>query len=299
MRTKVNKREITLGTDVEGALYHGEKRQYIPATTFNTPFTKTERKIWGIAGEEGSYHRDNILVEWQTPVVTSWAKLKSAILVCNNNIQEAYAKLGCSVMYAPITTYKQAGMVAIPEAKEMGCDPDFCAYTGKKMEGPDADTMGLMRGASGHLHIGGVQDLDFDQQGTLVRWLDVMVGLPLAQQEADSGGKIIERRKWYGQAGRFRTKPYGIEYRTLSNHWVNNVIRGRGKMGYEPQLRNAIDLTDLGKNPEDYGIDTNQVQRAINSYHVFDDGEQEDWYNFIYRTMQNARDGVYKARNDV
>ena len=28
------------------------------------------------------------------------------------------------------------------------------------------------------------------------------------------------RRKLYGRAGRFRVKPYGLEYRTLDNYWL-------------------------------------------------------------------------------
>jgi hypothetical protein len=29
-----------------------------------------------------------------------------------------------------------------------------------------------------------------------------------------------ERSKWYGQPGIYRSKPYGIEYRTLNNQWI-------------------------------------------------------------------------------
>lgn len=298
MKTTVKKRTITLGTDVEGTLYHGEKRQYIPATDFNTPYTKDKRKFW--ENDEGSYHRDNILVEFQTPVVTTWSQLKTAVVRCNKHLQQVYAPLGCTVQYRPVTKFKEAGMVKIPEAMEIGCDPDYCAYTGKKMDGPDAGTMGQLRPASGHIHMGGLEDLSFEQQCILVRWLDVTLGLTLTSDEADNGMDTEKRREWYGQAGRFRPKPYGIEYRTPSNLWVQQVLKGRRKFVHMDSLiRDSIDLTDMGKMPEDYGINGADIASAINGSQVFLDGDREDWYNHIYRVSQNVRDGLYKARQDV
>ncbi len=37
--------------------------------------------------------------------------------------------------------------------------------------------------------------------------------------------KDTERRGMYGKAGAFRPKPYGVEYRTLSNAWLSNDER--------------------------------------------------------------------------
>jgi hypothetical protein len=299
MKTKVNKRSITFGTDVEGSLYHVEKRQHIPATEFNTPHDKDHRKFW--ENDQGSYHRDNILVEFQTPVCTTWPGLKRSVLTCVKLLQAEYTAMGCKVMYTPVTLFKDEKMLAIEEAQEMGCDPDYCAYTGEKMEGAVAKDMGPHRAASGHLHLGGLEDLNFEQQCLLVRWLDVLVGLPHAQIESDMGGTSEMRRKWYGQAGRFRSKPYGIEYRTLSNQWVHSLCKGR--RGTLPALDvgvcQAIDMMDSGFLPEDYGIDSVQVAAAINGRHVFLDGDHDDWYNFIYRVSHNIRDGVYRAAHDV
>jgi hypothetical protein len=49
----------------------------------------------------------------------------------------------------------------------------------------------------------------------IVRCLDTVIGL---QSLFLDEGK--ERRKLYGRAGCMRKKPYGLEWRTLSNFWV-------------------------------------------------------------------------------
>jgi hypothetical protein len=50
--------------------------------------------------------------------------------------------------------------------------------------------------------------------------LDAFVGIPLDCFEKSRG--FVERRKMYGQYGSFRSKPYGLEYRTPSNDWLWN-----------------------------------------------------------------------------
>jgi len=45
--------------------------------------------------------------------------------------------------------------------------------------------------------------------------MDLFLGVPSVLID---DGK--ERKKLYGKAGAYRYKPYGVEYRTLSNFWV-------------------------------------------------------------------------------
>ena len=113
------------------------------------------------------------------------------------------------------------------EAKELGCIPDFNAYTMQANPRPDNAT--TMRTASGHIHIGFVDDV-VDPYGdehmtrcsTLVKQLDCYLGLPSIIWDKDT-----LRRKMYGQAGAFRPKPYGVEYRVLSNAWLLSENRMR------------------------------------------------------------------------
>lgn len=115
------------------------------------------------------------------------------------------------------------------EAKELGCTPDFNAYTLK--ENPKPDNKTTMRTASGHVHIGFIPkgeevDPNSDEHmlrcATLVKQLDVYLGLPSIFFDKDK-----TRRKMYGAAGAFRPKTYGVEYRVLSNAWLASEDRMR------------------------------------------------------------------------
>lgn len=104
-------------------------------------------------------------------------------------------------------------------AAELGCRPDFNAYTGEQNDAPDARSP--IRTASGHLHISWTKDKSPRDEGhfadcmRLARQLDFYVGMPSLLWDDDH-----RRRSMYGQAGAFRPKPYGMEYRVLSNAWT-------------------------------------------------------------------------------
>ena len=51
----------------------------------------------------------------------------------------------------------------------------------------------------------------------LAKLLDSTLGSMFTLLDPD-----IKRKKMYGQAGAIRFKPYGIEYRTLSNYWLSH-----------------------------------------------------------------------------
>lgn len=99
-----------------------------------------------------------------------------------------------------------------------GCDPDYNVINGRRNPTPKA---GNLRTAGGHVHIGieGATQMNGKELTNLQRKLgtlcDVYLGLPSVIEDGDQ-----RRRQLYGKAGAVRFKPYGIEYRTLSNYWV-------------------------------------------------------------------------------
>ena len=132
---------------------------------------------------------------------------------------------GYEIFVEPVAEFGLDYIQAQPdEAKELGCSPDFNAYTGLANPRPDANTP--FRTASGHVHIGWTtESVDIEDEGhlaacrALTKSLDVWLGLPSLVWDTDD-----RRRSLYGAAGAFRPKPYGMEYRVLSNKWITNPL---------------------------------------------------------------------------
>ena len=108
------------------------------------------------------------------------------------------------------------------DAVRLGCDPDYNAYTERRNKSPDQRK--LFRTAAGHIHIGWTNDIDiYDPEHIqtcikAVKNLDIMLGVPSVLFDNQT-----ERRELYGKAGAFRPKPYGVEYRVLSNKWLQSI----------------------------------------------------------------------------
>lgn len=109
----------------------------------------------------------------------------------------------------------------VPEsAKTLGCDPDFNAWTEEQNPPPNAHGA-PMRTAAGHVHIGWTDGADiydtehFRKAAKVARQMDYYLGIHSLIWDRDA-----TRRQLYGKAGAFRVKPYGVEYRVLSNRWL-------------------------------------------------------------------------------
>jgi hypothetical protein len=93
------------------------------------------------------------------------------------------------------------------------CEPDFNAWAKTVNDSPN---MGLdIRCVGGHIHVG----YDSPTQKLnerIIKFMDLYLGVPSVI--LDSASK--DRRLLYGKAGCFRNKPYGVEYRSLSNFWA-------------------------------------------------------------------------------
>lgn len=145
-----------------------------------------------------------------------------------HNVQAVMLKLASMVpeyqlVIEPVAHFEKEILKACPpEALELGCDPDFNAYTGEPNPRPDG-TRNFRTGA-GHIHIGWTQNMDINHPEhveacrMLAKQLDVYLGIPSVILDPNT-----ERRQLYGKAGCYRVKPYGMEYRVLSNFWLKNV----------------------------------------------------------------------------
>jgi len=143
------------------------------------------------------------------------------------NVKEVYETI-CKmvpeyqVIAVPVADFSLEYLAAQPkEALELGCDPDFNAWEHKANNRPNGNVP--MRTASGHVHIGwtdGEEPFAYDHVQrceAVARQCDFYLGLPSLLYDA-----ATRRREMYGKAGAYRPKPYGVEYRTLSNAWLNS-----------------------------------------------------------------------------
>lgn len=107
-------------------------------------------------------------------------------------------------------------------AKELGCDPDYNGWTMDINPRPDPGNRPL-RTAAGHIHIGWTDGADVFEKGhftkcaQIARQMDYYLGIHSLLYDPDD-----TRRELYGKAGAFRPKPYGMEYRVLSNRWLSS-----------------------------------------------------------------------------
>jgi hypothetical protein len=126
------------------------------------------------------------------------------------------------IAIVPTARFNHMHMKAQPkEALELGCEPDFNAYDERENPRPDGQT--TMRTAAGHAHLGFIEGADpkspehLQRCFMLAKTLDLFLGIPSLMWDKDN-----ERRAMYGKAGALRPKPYGMEYRTLSNAWLKD-----------------------------------------------------------------------------
>lgn len=130
---------------------------------------------------------------------------------------------GYDLIATPVAEFGHDYIKAQPkEALELGCDPDFNAWKdGAVNPRPQGDNP--FRTGAGHVHIGWTKDADIYDAGhveagiMLTKQLDFFLGLPSLFYDSDP-----KRRTMYGAAGAFRPKSYGVEYRVLSNAWLND-----------------------------------------------------------------------------
>lgn len=150
------------------------------------------------------------------------------------------------------------------EARELGCDPDYNAWTGRLNPAPDAKSS--IRTTSGHVHIGWTENEVPDDWYmylccNFAKHLDCILGLYSVLEDTDT-----VRKQLYGQAGAFRPKEYGIEYRVLSNYWLKNIdmmrkIWKRAYRAFRHYEKNIKYINYL----RHYALTTGEVRGLINA----------------------------------
>ena len=164
--------------------------------------------------KDGAVQEDNMLAEFNTnPASTAdefVGNIQSVVKQLSAHIAPKQLKVISSHRFTA-AVIKAAG----PKAMEFGCEPDFNAWTTDQNNPPDPTS--TLRTAGGHVHLSFNSGGDKFAPYKVGAMLDFYLGLPSVIIDKD-----VERRSMYGQAGAIRPKPYGVEYRTLSNFWLKN-----------------------------------------------------------------------------
>lgn len=136
-------------------------------------------------------------------------------------------------------------------ANTMGCSEDFNAWTEHQNPAPNAQRAGTLRTFGGHVHIEGGSP-------TTVVACDIILGLWSAAVDKN------DRRQLYGKAGAFRPKPYGVEYRVLSNFWCDDEARLRYVYESANYCR-TLDVNGVRSALKRMGMTAEDMQTVINT----------------------------------
>jgi len=196
-----------IGYDVE--FFLSNSRGYIPA----------ERVLGGTKGRgmpigKGVVaHPDNVMAE-----IASAAPFKAQDIIPRiqhdvDLLRQHVAPVDVSIV--PYINVSKQFLDSSELASEVGCDVDF--RNGEQRDPITADVLGRSRYAGGHLHFDVNSDIAPDYAAAVC---DIMLAVPCIAHGEQQGG----RRGTYGLAGLYRPKSYGVEYRTLSNYWVDMLI---------------------------------------------------------------------------
>lgn len=156
----------------------------------------------------GAVQEDNVMAEFNVDVAGDERSFVRNILSVRKQIRDKVKRYNLVEHIAGSAHFPEEQLLH-PQAQTFGCEPDFNAWTGKQNPRPECADKTL-RTAGGHIHVGAKVNREL-----LIQYLDVLIGVPSIIFDADS-----ERRQLYGKAGAFRPKPYGAEYRTVSNFWI-------------------------------------------------------------------------------
>jgi hypothetical protein len=246
-----------------------------------------------------NFYHDNVLAEFNyAPVSTEMefiSKTREAISVLKTIVSPH------NLSIQAFDEFDKSEM-SFPNSREIGCNPDYCAYTLTQNDMPKQFfTKTNNRTAGGHFHIGGEKnDAVFHpfMKPIFVFMLDLFVGIPSII--IDHSANSFRRRKLFGQAGCHREKPYGIEYRVLSPFWLRSpstaslmykliefVFEGMNENIYKKFWNFDVDKL-RSKNPETafecYGYDAKAVRNAIDSNDIV---SAKRFYNFIVNFLPN------------
>lgn len=267
--------EILVGADVEEFIVSSKHGLIEPCVgvlpgTKQAPFQPPDLvKGFGI-------QEDNVMAEWNIPPASTYNYFDAYIEQIREAVQTKLLAKGYALLHHDRVAAHQFAPkhLVSDQAKTFGCEPDNDAYTGGKQR-VFVPTVTRWRSAGGHVHLGG----DFNCPDFVAAlFAELFISVKNSIYAGDT-----ERKQWYGKPGIFRSKPYGIEYRTLDNQWALDRS-DRQTVGYSALMCSKfLTETDAGELQEIFrAIPWTQVREVVER------GESDDQETHIIKTARKA-----------
>lgn len=211
----------TFGADPELFCFDTKSEKFISVHDL-IPGTKAEP----FPVENGAVQVDGIAAEFNIDPAKTFKEFKSNIHSVRKQIEDIVKKNGGSNLVlraVPTAKFDQKYFDSLPaDTKVLGCEPDYCGY--KKAVNPRPDPGNKpFRTGGGHIHIGWGSDFKLDDPAHFNDSCLLAYNLYSSGMNKDfMWDSDKERRQLYGSAYSLRTKSFGMEYRYLSNAWVDN-----------------------------------------------------------------------------
>lgn len=200
---------ISIGTDTEIFARNNAGR----AISLCGKIGGTKREPMPIQGlpEGFAVQEDNVSVEFNIPPAHSAHDFNLYIDVALKSLSTMLQSMNLYFSNDAAISFDKEQLTH-PNALIFGCEPDYNAWTKMENTKPHCNDPSL-RTAGGHIHVGTRENII-----SCVESMDLFLGVPSVL--IDDEPASLARRNLYGKAGAMRPKPYGFEYRVLSNFWV-------------------------------------------------------------------------------
>lgn len=210
-----------IGADPEVFIYDQKNKKFVSAETKDGPLIPgTKKDPHPING--GAIQVDGVAAEFNINPAKNFEEFygntKGVLMELKKRVK-AHSE-DYRLTPVPTATFDKKYFEELPKhTKELGCEPDYSAYTLKP--NPRPQTKEPFRTGSGHVHIGWTKGVDPFSEGHMLdcqlvaKELDKYLHYASLSWDSDK-----KRQRLYGAPGSFRPKSYGMEYRPLSNAWL-------------------------------------------------------------------------------
>lgn len=252
----------TIGADIEMFLMDKTTRRLVSAEGYIRG-TKHEPFNFDVSNPFFAISLDNVSAEFCIPPVTNavdWLEnIKKSVGYINGSIPDTLISVA-----EPAAIFDDE-FLQTENAKMFGCESDYDVWKRMPNIKPNAENANL-RSCGGHIHVGftkpsevvmeamGINAFIVDEY--VIKAMDLFVGVPSVLQEPDN-----QRKNLYGKAGAFRFKDYGVEYRTVSNYYLQSDALT--KWAFDNTMK-AIEFVNDGRMPELEAV-ADTVQHCINT----------------------------------